>query len=78
MNTIDLLITGGAIVTMDGQQRVIDNGFVAIRDERIVAVGDVAELKAKNFVARQTINARGKVVLPGLVNAHTHIPMVLF
>ena len=76
--SVDLLITGGAVVTMDGERRIFDNGFVAIRGERIVAVGDVAELKAKNFSAKQTIDARGKVVLPGLVNTHGHIPMVLF
>ncbi|MFN0110481.1 MAG: amidohydrolase family protein [Blastocatellia bacterium] len=76
--SVDLLITGGAIVTMDAERRIIDNGFVAIRGERIVDVGDAARLKAKGYRARQTIDARGKVVLPGLVNAHTHIPMTLF
>ncbi|MEP7342749.1 MAG: amidohydrolase [Acidobacteriota bacterium] len=76
--TIDLLITGGAVVTMDGERRVLDNGFVAIRGERIVEVGDAAQLAAKGYRARQVIDARGKVVLPGLINTHTHIPMVLF
>ena len=76
--SIDLLITGGTVVTMDGERRIFDNGFVAIRGERIIAVGDAARLKAKGYQARQTIDARGKLVLPGLVNAHTHIPMSLF
>ena len=76
--SIDLLITGGTVVTMDGERLIFDNGFVAIRGERIIAVGDAARLKAKGYQARQTIDARGKLVLPGLVNAHTHIPMVLF
>ncbi|MEO6725839.1 MAG: amidohydrolase family protein, partial [Blastocatellia bacterium] len=75
---IDLLITGGAVVTMDGERRVFDNGFVAIRGERIVEVGDAAQLAAKGYRPKQTIDARGKVVLPGLINTHTHIPMVLF
>ncbi len=77
-NAIDLLIAGGAVVTMDGERRSFENGFVAIRGERIIAVGDAATLKAKNYRARQTIDARGKAVLPGLINAHTHIPMTLF
>src|SRR5204862_4690574 len=77
-NMIDLLITGGAVVTMDGERRVFDNGFVAIRGERIVEVGDAAQLPAKGYRAKQVIDARGKVVLPGLINTHTHIPMVLF
>jgi 5-methylthioadenosine/S-adenosylhomocysteine deaminase len=76
--SIDLLITGGTVVTMDGERRIFDNGFVAIRGERILEVGDAAQLKAKNYRAKQTIDARGKIVLPGLVNAHTHIPMTLF
>ncbi|HEX9002730.1 MAG TPA: amidohydrolase, partial [Blastocatellia bacterium] len=77
-NGIDLLITGGAVVTMDGERRTFENGFVAIRGERIVEVGDAAQLKAKGYRAKQTIDARGKVILPGLINTHTHIPMVLF
>lgn len=77
-NTVDLLISGGAVVTMNGDRRIFENGFVAVRGERVVEVGDAAALKAKNYRARQTIDARGKVVLPGLVNAHTHIPMTLF
>jgi 5-methylthioadenosine/S-adenosylhomocysteine deaminase len=76
--SVDLLITGGAVVTMDGERRVFDNGFVAIRGERIIDVGDAVQLKAKGYRAKQTIDARGKVVLPGLINAHTHVPMVLF
>jgi len=76
--TVDLLITGGSVVTMDGSRRIFENGFVAIRGEQIVDVGDSAQLKAKGYRARQTINASGKAVLPGLINTHTHIPMVLF
>jgi 5-methylthioadenosine/S-adenosylhomocysteine deaminase len=77
-NAIDLLITGGAVVTMDGERRIFENGFVAIRGERIIEAGDAAALAAKNYRAEQTIDARGKIVLPGLINAHTHIPMTLF
>jgi 5-methylthioadenosine/S-adenosylhomocysteine deaminase len=75
---IDLLITGGPVITMDGERRVFEPGYVAVRGNRIVEVGDIATLRSKNFKARQTIDARGKAVLPGLINAHTHIPMVLF
>src|SRR5262245_50182822 len=64
---IDLLITGGAVVTMDADRRILENGFVAIRGDRIVDAGDAATLKAKGYVARQTIDARGHVVLAGLI-----------
>lgn len=78
---VDIIVRGGTVVTMDvtmdGPARVIENGAVAIRGERIVAVGAATELAAK-YAARRTINATGKVVMPGLINTHTHVPMVLF
>lgn len=74
---VDLIIRGGTVVTMDGSSRVIDDGAVAIKQDRIVAVGASAEVSAM-YIARRTINAAGKVVMPGLINTHTHVPMVLF
>ncbi len=78
VTSIDLLIAGGSVVTMDPQRNLYVDGFVAIRGDRIVDVGDAAGLKERNFKPKQTINSRGKVVLPGLINTHTHIPMTLF
>jgi 5-methylthioadenosine/S-adenosylhomocysteine deaminase len=75
--TVDLIIRGGTVVTMDGTRRVIDNGGVAIKDGRIVAVGTAAEMD-RNYGSRQVIDASGKVVIPGLINGHTHVPMTLF
>ncbi len=75
--TVDLIVSGGTLVTMDGSKRLIENGAVAIAKDKIVAVGTSAEIN-RQFAARQTINANGKVVIPGLVNTHTHIPMTLF
>lgn len=75
---VDLLISGGAVVTMNRERSVFENGFVAIRGERIVDVGDASLLKSKGYRARRVIDARGKAVLPGLINTHTHIPMTLF
>ena len=73
----DVIIRGGTVVTMDSGGRVIENGAVAIRGERILAVGAANEIAAK-YTAARTINATGKVVMPGLINTHTHVPMVLF
>jgi 5-methylthioadenosine/S-adenosylhomocysteine deaminase len=73
----DIIIRGGTVVTMDGSSRVIENGSVAIRRERIIAVGAAAEIAAK-YSATQTVDASGKIVMPGLINTHTHVPMVLF
>jgi len=74
---VDVIITGGTVVTMDSGLRVIEGGAVAIRGERIVDVGTSAEIAAK-YTARRSVNASGKVVMPGLINTHTHVPMVLF
>jgi len=67
----DILITGGAVVTMDPARRIIDDGAVAIVGDRIVAVGPSAELRDR-FKPRQTIDARRKIVMPGLIDGHGH------
>ncbi|MFN2453595.1 MAG: amidohydrolase [Pyrinomonadaceae bacterium] len=74
---VDVLISGGTIVTMDMARRVIEDGAVAIQGGRIAATGTRADVEAK-YTAQETINARGRIVVPGLVNAHTHVPMTLF
>ncbi len=75
--SVDLIIRGGTVVTMDAGRRVIENGAVAVKGGKIVAVGKSDEI-ARQYVARQTINAAGKAVIPGLINTHTHAPMSLF
>jgi len=75
--TVSLVVTGGTVVTMDAQRRVLSPGAVAVDGREIVAVGAPAEI-AGRFAARETIGAIGQVVLPGLVNTHTHAPMVMY
>ncbi len=74
---VDLIISGGTVVTMDSGKRLILNGAVAVKADKIVAVGASSEI-ARQFSSKQIINADGKVIIPGLINAHTHIPMTLF
>jgi 5-methylthioadenosine/S-adenosylhomocysteine deaminase len=73
----DLLVTGGTVVTMDAQKRVIEDGAVAVRGDSIIAVGSRAEIEAQ-FDAAKIIDARGALVLPGLINGHAHAAMSLF
>jgi 5-methylthioadenosine/S-adenosylhomocysteine deaminase len=73
----DLLITGGKIITMDPKRRIIDNGAIAVSGNRIQQIFSVNDLPAHEQ-ARKTINATGKVIIPGLINAHSHIAMTLF
>jgi 5-methylthioadenosine/S-adenosylhomocysteine deaminase len=75
--TVSLLITNGTIVTMDPELRVLPLGSVAIDGSTIVAV-DRADTIRRRFRARDTIEAWGSIVLPGLINTHTHAPMVLY
>ena len=72
----DWLLSGGTIVTMDAQRRVISDGAIAIRGDSIVAVGPAAEV-AKSYRAARRLDTRGKLILPGLINGHTHAPMTL-
>ena len=74
---VDLIVRGGTVVTMDGSSQVIENGSIAIKGQRIVAVGKAADV-ARRYIPARTISAAGKVVMPGLINTHTHVPMVLF
>lgn len=74
---VDLIVSGGTVVTMDAQKRIIENGAVAVSKGQIVGVGTTAEITRK-YSSKQIINAKGKVVIPGLINTHTHIPMGLF
>jgi 5-methylthioadenosine/S-adenosylhomocysteine deaminase len=72
---VDLVISGGTVVTMAGPN--IDDGAVAIDKGVIVGVGKRADI-AKEFDGNATIKANGNAVLPGFVNTHTHVPMTLF
>ena len=71
------IVAGGLVLTVDDAGTVIRDGGVAIRENRIEAVGPAAELSARYPAARR-LDASGRIVMPGLVNAHTHVPMTLF
>ena len=74
---VRLVVTNGIVVTVDGASRIITPGAIAIDGADIVAV-DTADNIRRQFRGRDTIDAGGQVVMPGLVNTHTHAPMVLF
>lgn len=74
--TIDTLFINAIVLTMDEKLNQYDPGAVAVKGDSIVAVGSEAELK-NQFTAREVIDCGGKVLMPGLVNAHTHVPMTL-
>ncbi|MGB6977954.1 MAG: amidohydrolase [Candidatus Acidiferrales bacterium] len=73
----DLIVSNGTVVTMDAQHRILNQGAVAIRGDSIVAVGATDEILAQ-IDAPKIIDARGAIVMPGLINAHAHAAMSLF
>ena len=75
---MDLFISGGTVVTMDAEFRVIEDGGVAIEGDLIAEVGKRADLEPKSRGAKKTIDARGTLVLPGMINGHAHAAMSLF
>jgi 5-methylthioadenosine/S-adenosylhomocysteine deaminase len=75
--SISLIINNGIVITVDGARRVLSPGSVAINGNSIVAV-DTPTAIAARFKAADTIDATGKVVMPGLINTHTHAAMVMY
>lgn len=74
---VDLVVTHGTVVSVDKTRRVLPDGAVAVDKGRIVAVGTAAEIGGA-YAGRETLDAQGGIVMPGLINAHTHAAMVLF
>jgi 5-methylthioadenosine/S-adenosylhomocysteine deaminase len=74
MKEVDLLLTNATVVTMDEQFSIHAGGAVGVHQDEIVAVGAESDL---NLQAKEIHDCGGKVLMPGLVNAHTHVPMTL-
>ncbi len=77
MIRVDLLVLNGTLVTMDKDHRVIPEAGVAVEHGRIVAVGSSTDI-IRMYSAPERVDAAGKLIIPGLINGHTHIPMTLF
>lgn len=69
---VDLLVQHAVVVTQDAQRRVIEDGALAVRDARLLAVGPTAEL-APRYSAKHVLDGGGRALFPGLVNTHTHL-----
>jgi len=74
--TADVLLINAHILTMDEEMRQYHSGAIAIRGDSILAVGAQTEILAA-YTATQTVDCGEKILMPGLVNAHTHVPMTL-
>jgi 5-methylthioadenosine/S-adenosylhomocysteine deaminase len=77
MAVIDILIVHGTVITMNEEQIILADGAVAIKGSEIVAVGPTEELISQ-YQATEVVDASNQIVMPGLINAHTHNAMSLF
>lgn len=74
---IDLVVKNGTVITLAKDRRVIPQGAVAVDKGKILAVGPSRDLESR-YQGRQVLDAGGALILPGLINTHTHAPMALF
>ncbi len=76
MKTVDLILTNAVVITMDEEFHTYEPGAVAVSGNSIAAVGLEADV-LKEYSASKMIDCNQKVLMPGLINAHTHVPMTL-
>ncbi|MUK31488.1 amidohydrolase family protein [Aliivibrio fischeri] len=72
----DLIINNGQVLTVNADMEVIDDGVVVVKDDKIIAVGD--EKLLEQYYAPKNIDANDGIVMPGMINAHNHLPMIAF
>lgn len=73
---VDLILTNALLITMDEDLAIFDSGALALQGDSIVAVGPESEIRG-SYSSGQWMDCGGKVLMPGLINAHTHVPMTL-
>jgi 5-methylthioadenosine/S-adenosylhomocysteine deaminase len=73
---VDKILSGGVVLTMNDALDLYPNGAVAIKGDSIVAVGPAEDIQ-QHYTADELVLCNDQIIMPGLVNAHTHIPMTL-
>jgi 5-methylthioadenosine/S-adenosylhomocysteine deaminase len=76
MNKVDSVLTNAIVLTMDEEFNLYEPGALAVQGNSIVAVGPAEQIR-ETYQGNETIDCSGKVLMPGLINAHTHVPMTL-
>lgn len=73
----DLIISGGTVLTMDAGRTIVEDGAIAVKGGTILAVGPRPDVLAR-YESAQILDTPGKLIVPGFINGHTHVPMTLF
>jgi 5-methylthioadenosine/S-adenosylhomocysteine deaminase len=76
MQTVDHILKNAIVLTMDEEFQIFDPGAVAVEGDSIISVGSESSI-LENYKSDQVLDCQHQVVLPGLINAHTHVPMTL-
>lgn len=76
MRPVDTILIGGTVITMDESYSIFYKGAVAIQGDSIIAVGEADEI-ASRYQAVEVVECKDMAIMPGLINAHTHVPMTL-
>ena len=70
---IDILIKNATVVTVDNERKIIYDGAIAVKEDRIIDVGKSYELEGKYSDVKKIIDGTGKIIFPGFINTHTHL-----
>ena len=73
----DLLVTGDYLLTFNQEKSIVEKGAVAVKGDRIAAIGETSNVEEK-VEAREVLDASGCLIMPGLINLHTHGAMTCF
>ncbi|MDY6873974.1 MAG: amidohydrolase, partial [Chloroflexota bacterium] len=76
MKQADIILKNATVLTMDDEYRIFRNGAVAVQGDSILAVGPEEEV-LEEVQSDKVMDCDGKILMPGLINAHTHVPMTL-
>lgn len=74
---VDLILKNGLILTVDNNKKIIENGAIAVANSKIVDI-DITQNIEKKYQSDKTFDAKGKIVMPGFINTHTHLAMTVF
>lgn len=74
----DILVTGGLLLSMSDSVGIIENPVIGIRDGRISLLQTLQSSARNSYRAKETLDATDRLIMPGLINTHTHLPMVCF